>query len=143
MKKAAHGDTVTVHYIGTLDSGRIFQRTDEGEPLVFTIGAGQVFPALEREIAGMGEGETRNIVLAAEDAYGPRRQENIITVTRDMFPKDREIVVGNVLRVEFGTGKERVMRVMTVTENDVTLDGNHALAGQDLTFALKLEKIGE
>ncbi len=143
MKKAAHGDTVTVHYIGTLDSGRIFQRTDEGEPFVFTIGAGQIFPALEREIVGMGEGETRNIVLAAEEAFGPRRQENIITVARDMFPADREIVVGAALRVEFGAGTERVMRVMAVTETEVTLDGNHALAGQELTFALKLEKIGE
>jgi FKBP-type peptidyl-prolyl cis-trans isomerase 2 len=143
MKKAAHGDTVTVHYIGTLDSGRIFQRTDEGEPLVFTIGAGQVFPALEREIVGMGEGEARNIVLAAEDAYGPRRPENIITVARSMFPVDREITVGAVLRVEFGGGTERVMRVAAVTETEVTLDGNHALAGQELTFALRLEKVGE
>ena len=143
MKKAAHGDTVTVHYIGTLDSGRIFQRTDEGEPLVFTIGDGQVFPALEREIVGMGEGETRNIVLAAEDAYGPRRQENILTVARSMFPADREIPVGAVLRVEFGGDAERVMRVVAVTETEVTLDGNHALAGQDLTFALRLEKVGE
>jgi FKBP-type peptidyl-prolyl cis-trans isomerase 2 len=143
MKKAAHGDTVTVHYIGTLDSGRIFQRTDEGEPLVFTIGASQVFPALEREIVGMGEGEARNIVLAAEDAYGPRRPENIITVARSMFPTDREIPVGAVLRVEFGGGTERVMRVVAVTDTEVTLDGNHALAGQELTFALRLEKIGE
>ena len=69
MKKAAHGDIVTVHYIGTLDTGRIFQRTEDHEPLEFTIGAGQVFPALEREIIGMGEGETRNIVIAANMGY--------------------------------------------------------------------------
>lgn len=142
MKKAAHGDTVTVHYIGTLDTGRIFQRTEDHEPLEITIGAGQVFPALEREIIGMGEGETRNIVIAAEEAYGPRRQENIITVARTMFPAGREIAVGAVLRVEFGGDTERLMRVVAVSVTEVTLDGNHALAGQELTFALRLEKIG-
>lgn len=140
MKTAKEGSTVTVQYIGTLDNGRIFDSTTDEQPLVFTIGAGQVFPALERAVVGMRAGETKNVVIPAVEAFGPRLAENILTVPRDNFPVDREIRVGQKLGIEFGA-KERVMVVTAVTGETVTLDGNHPLAGLDLTFALRLDKI--
>lgn len=141
MKTATEGSTVTVHYIGTLDNGRIFDSTSDDHPLVFTIGVGRVFPALEREIIGMRAGETRNVVIPAAEAFGPRLPENILTVGRATLPTDRELRVGQKLQVEFGAGKQRVMVITEVTEETVTLDGNHPLAGLDLTFALRLDKI--
>lgn len=142
MQQAKSGDTVTVHYIGTLDNGRIFDSRDENSPLEFTLGNGDVFSALEEQIVGMKVGQVKNILLAAEQAYGPRREENIITLKRDMFPADKELKLGQKLSLEFGGKSERVMMITRLEGDEVTLDGNHLLAGQDLTFALKLEAIG-
>jgi len=141
MKRAEHGDTVTVHYIGTLDNGRIFDSTNDENPLVFTIGANQVFPALENEVKGMRTGETKNVVIPAAGAFGPRLEENIIEVGRETFPAGKEISIGQKLRIEFNGNKERLMVVTGVSETGVTLDGNHQLAGLDLTFALRLDGI--
>ena len=101
MQTAAIGSSVTISYIGTLDNGRIFHSTGEHGPQTFTIGAGQLFPALEQEIIGMHPGEVKNIVLSAEDAYGPRLRENIINVSRQTFPAGKEITIGQKLSIEF------------------------------------------
>ena len=141
MNRARHGSTVTVHYIGTLDNGRIFASADEANPLVFAIGADQVFPALERAVLGMRAGETKNVLIPAGEAFGPRRAENIVTVVRSHLPPDRDLRPGQRLRVEFGGTKERVMLVTEVGEETVVLDANHPLAGHDLTFALRLDRV--
>ena len=141
MKRAEIGSTVTIRYIGTLDNGRIFHSTDEHGPQSFTVGDGQVFPALEQAIIGMQAGEVKNILLTAEDAYGPRLQENIISLSRGIFPAGKEIVAGQKLSIEFKGGTSRVMVVTAVSDGDVTLDGNHPLAGLDLTFALCLDRV--
>ena len=141
MKLAEIGSSVTISYIGTLDNGRIFHSTDEHGPQTFTIGAGQVFPALEQAITGMRTGEAKNILLPAAEAYGPRRTENIISVPRQAFPAGKEIVAGQKLSIDFKGGQSRVMVVTSVSDADVTLDGNHPLAGLDLTFSLKLERV--
>lgn len=141
MKRVRQGSRVTVQYVGTLDNGRIFQSTEEGAPLEFTIGKGEVFPVLEAGIMGMAEGEVRNIVIPAAEAYGPRREENILRVDRGRFPAGKEIMVGQKLGIDFAGGRSRVMLVLAVGESTVTLDGNHPLAGCDLTFALRLDRI--
>ena len=141
MTQVQAGSTVTISYIGTLDNGRIFHSTEEHGPQTLTISDGQVFPALEQAIIGMRAGEVKNIVLTAEEAYGPRHKENIISVAREAFPAGKEIIAGQKLSIEFKGGTSRVMVVTAVSETDVTLDGNHPLAGLDLTFALKLERV--
>ena len=141
MRRAKTGDMVTVHYIGTLDNGRIFDQRDMDQPLTFTVGAGEVFTILENEIVGMAVGEVKNICLLAEYAYGLRLDENLLKVSRDLFPADKELRIGQKLNVELGGKVQRMMRVRTVEEETVTLDGNHDLAGCDLTFALKLVTI--
>jgi len=143
MTTITNGSTVTVSYIGTLDNGRIFQSTEEDGPLTFTVGAGQVFPALEQSLLGMKTGEVANIVLTPEQAYGPRLSENIITVPHSIFPAGREIAAGQKLNIEFKGGNSRTMLVAAVSEADVTLDGNHPLAGCSLTFALRVDAINE
>jgi peptidylprolyl isomerase len=141
MGRAEIGSTISASYVGTLDNGRIFHSTEEHGPLVFTIGSDQVFPALERSIIGMRAGEAKNIVLSAAEAYGPRLQENIMQVARLAFPAGKKIVVGQGLSIEFAGGTSRTMRVVAVGENDVTLDGNHPLAGCELTFALRVDRV--
>jgi peptidylprolyl isomerase len=135
------GSTVTISYIGTLDNGKIFHSTDEHGPLTVTIGADQIFPALEQALIGMRAGEVKNVVLSAEETYGPRRKENVIQVDRRAFPDGKEITLGQKLSIEFSGGVSKVMLVTGVNENDVTLDGNHHLAGLELIFALKVEQV--
>lgn len=141
MSIVNQGSRVTISYIGTLDNGRIFASTEEQGPLSITIGANQVFPALEQAIIGMQAGEVRNIVLEAAEAYGPHLQENLLQLSRDAFPAGKEIRVGQKISMEFANGAARVMLVTAVSETAVTLDGNHPLAGQELTFALRVEQV--
>lgn len=137
----AEGSRVVVRYIGTLDNGRIFDSTEEGQPLVFTMGRGEIFPALERAVAAMGVGETRSIVVPAADAYGPRLPENMLRLERARLPVGRDPRPGQRLSLEFGAAGSRVMVITEVGEEWVTLDGNHPLAGLDLTFALRVESV--
>ncbi|MEJ2698161.1 MAG: peptidylprolyl isomerase [Desulfuromonadales bacterium] len=141
MPHATHGSTVTISYIGTLENGRIFDSSDEHGPLTFTIGAGEVFPALERAIIGMRPGESNNVVLSAGEAYGPRRPENILKLSRRAFPVGKEVAVGQKLSIDFADGSSRMMRVTAVDDTEVTLDGNHPLAGLELTFALRVDRV--
>ena len=138
VKRAKAGDMVTVHYIGTLDNGRIFDQRDEDEPLSLKLGAGDLFAKFEDEIADMRIGEVKNIHLLAEEAYGMRLDENLLKVSRDLFPPEKELRIGQKLSIEMGGDAQRVMRVRSVEDEAVLLDGNHDLAGCDLTFALEL-----
>ncbi len=139
-RTAQKGDRVTISYIGTLDNGRIFDNTEEN-PLTITLGDDEVFPALEAGIVGMKAGEVKNIFLHTRDAYGPRRPENILKVKKAMFPSGKELRVGLKLELEFGDAGRQVMTIIDHNDTDVVLDGNHPLAGLDLTFALRLDAI--
>lgn len=138
MKRVKAGDTVAIHYIGTLDNGRIFDSTTDREPLRFTVGADEVFPALEEAVCGMAKGEAKNVLIPAEKAYGAHRRENMVVVPRTPGTEPK---FGQKVRIELRGGEEFLMRVVGVTETEVTLDGNHPLAGLDLTFALRVEEI--
>jgi FKBP-type peptidyl-prolyl cis-trans isomerase 2 len=142
MVRAKIGDTVAVHYIGTLDNGRIFDSTQEVGPLCFTLGAGEVFPALEAAVSGMAAGEVKNVLIPAAAAYGPRRQENMTVLKRTQLPPGADPRPGQKVQIRLASGRELLMRVVAVSADVVRLDGNHALAGMDLTFALRLEAIG-
>jgi FKBP-type peptidyl-prolyl cis-trans isomerase 2 len=141
MTTARSGSTVTISYIGTLDNGRIFHSTDEQGPLIVTIGEDQIFPALEQAVTGMRAGDVKNVNLTAAEAYGPRLQENIIQVSRQSFPAGKDITAGQKLSIDFKGGISKVMVVIAVSDSEVTLDGNHPLAGCDLTFALRVDRI--
>lgn len=141
MNQAKSGDTVILHYVGTLDNGFIFDSRDDDDPLQTTLGNNELFPALEKEIIGMSPGDVKNIEIPAADAYGPRLKQNVVAVKRDMFPPDRPIEVGKKLDIQFADGSNKAMLIIKVEGETVALDGNHQLAGLDLTFALKLAEI--
>jgi len=142
MAQAQDGDTVKVHYTGKLDNGAIFDSSAEREPLEFKLGEDQLIPGFEKAVVGMNTGESKTIRIAAEEAYGPRRQEMVLVVNRTDFPDDIEPNVGEQLRMMDPNGREFRVKVMETSEETVTLDGNHPLAGEDLTFDLQLVEIG-
>jgi FKBP-type peptidyl-prolyl cis-trans isomerase 2 len=141
MAQVKEGDTVRVHYTGKLGDGTVFDSSWEREALEFTVGAGQLIPGFEEAVKGMALEETQTFQVASDDAYGPYREEMVLTVNRDEFPKNIEPQVGQHIQVNLQGGQELVVRVKDVTEDEVTLDANHPLAGQDLTFEIKLMEI--
>jgi peptidylprolyl isomerase len=137
---AKPGDTVRVHYTGTLDDGTEFDSSAGREPLEFTLGAGQVVPGFDAAVTGMRLGEKKTVTIPAAEAYGEPRQELLVTVPRAQVPPTMQPRVGQRLQVGRGENAYPVV-VHEVTDEHVILDGNHPLAGQDLTFALELVAI--
>ena len=138
MQFAKRGDTVRVHYRGTLDDGTEFDTSVGSEPIVFTIGEGQVIPGFETAVEGMKTGEKKKERIQASEAYGDRREELVFTVSREQMPDGTDVEVGDMLRVGFPDGSNAAVQVAAMDEQSVTLDANHPLAGKDLTFELEL-----
>jgi len=138
MAQAKHGDTVKVHYTGKLHDGSVFDTSNNRDPLQFTIGDGQLIPGFEQTVIGMNTGESRIINIEAEDAYGLHHKEMVGVVDRDQFPLDLEVKVGQQFKTHNEDGRTIIVTVTDVSESDVTLDGNHPLAGKDLTFDIQL-----
>lgn len=141
MATAKRGDTVRVHYTGRLDDGTVFDSSREREPLEFTVGAGQVIDGFERAVEGMGVGEARETRIEPDDAYGARRDDLVLDLPKEQVPDDMEIEPGMRLELRQPDGQAVPVTVAEVGEQSVTLDANHPLAGQVLTFELELVEI--
>lgn len=141
MAQAKEGDTVKVHYTGKLEDGTVFDTSEERAPLEFTIGSGQIIPGFERAVVGMEPGEAKTATIPPEEAYGPHRDEMTITVDREQFPEDINPEPGQQLQVQQPDGRAAIVVVSDVSESSVTLDANHPLAGQPLTFDIELVDI--
>jgi peptidylprolyl isomerase len=140
--EAGVGDTVKVHYTGTLPDGTVFDTSRDGEPLEFTIGSGQLIAGFEQPVIGMKVGESTNVTVPPEEGYGPHREELVFEVARDELPSESEPSVGQVYTAMGSQGTVRA-RVVDVSEDAVTLDANHPLAGKTLMFEIELVEIVE
>jgi peptidylprolyl isomerase len=138
MAAAKNGDKVQVHYTGRLDDGTVFDSSEGRDPLEFELGTGAVIPGFEAAIVGMQAGEKRSTHIPADQAYGPHHEEMIMAVARDQFPPEFEPEVGQQLQIQQEDGQTFVVRVAEISEAEVTLDGNHPLAGEDLNFDIQL-----
>lgn len=138
MTKAARGDTVWLHFTGTLADGSVFDSSHGQPPLQVALGAGQILPALEAAIEGMAAGDARTVVLPAARAHGPYRPEARQGVPRAQIPAHVALAIGNRLKVHTPDGQALVVTVTAISDEVVVLDANHPLAGRDLTFALQV-----
>ncbi|MSQ06212.1 MAG: peptidylprolyl isomerase [Dehalococcoidia bacterium] len=141
MTQAQRGKTVQVHYTGTLADGSVFDSSQGGSPLEFTIGQGQMIPGFEQGVLGMAQGDSKTITIAATQAYGPHHAERVIKVERGDMPPDISLEVGVQVQGNGPGGRQASFTVVALTESQVTLDGNHPLAGKDLTFEIKLVSV--
>jgi FKBP-type peptidyl-prolyl cis-trans isomerase 2 len=141
MKQAKKGDTVKVHYTGKLGSGFVFDTSNQRDPIQFTIGEGVVLAGFEEAVEGMNQGEAKTIKIAADDAYGTYRKELVVEVKRSELPQHLQPKVGQRLHVTQPNEQKVVVTITEVTDSNVTLDANHPLAGQDLTFDIHLVEI--
>lgn len=140
MTQAIIGDTVRVHYTGTLDDGTQFDSSDGREPLEFVLGEGQVISGFEKGIEGMAVGDKKNIHIPAAEAYGQHHAELVQEVPRSQIPEEIELEVGLQLQAQ-GPNGAFLLVVSELTDETATLDGNHPLAGKDLNFELELMEI--
>jgi peptidylprolyl isomerase len=143
MAAARAGDLVRVHYTGTLDDGRTFDSSAGREPLEFTLGEGEVVAGFDAAVTGMTVGEKKTVKLSPEEAYGHRREDQVMTVARNMLPPDLVPRPGMQLQATAPNGRQIVLTVVEATDDSVTLDGNHPLAGKRLTFEIELVEIAE
>ena len=139
-EQARQGDTVRIHYTGTLADGSVFDSSEGREPLEFTLGGGQVIAGFDDAVTGMSVGEQKTVTIPADQAYGDRRDDLMLAVPRADFPPNISPEVGDQLQLGDG-GRTMVVTVREVSPDRVLLDANHPLAGEDLTFALELVEI--
>lgn len=144
MKNSAEpGDTVTVHYKGTLADGSVFDSSEGEQPLEFTIGAHEVIDGFENAVIGMSAGDKKTQAIPPEDAYGQREEALVFHVPRTSMQPGLDVSPGDFVRVTLPDGQTAPMQVVDVDDEAVTLDANHPLAGKTLTFELELVKINK
>jgi peptidylprolyl isomerase len=137
---AAVGDRVQVHYTGSLDDGTVFDSSLDREPLSFVIGDGTMLAGFDEAVRGMGVGERKTFTIPAAEAYGEYREDLVVVLGRDELAGDPQ--VGDEVPLQnVTTGATVYFTVVEISDTEVTLDANHPLAGQDLTFEIELVAI--
>ncbi|MBO6603452.1 MAG: peptidylprolyl isomerase [Roseicyclus sp.] len=142
MTKVTPGTSVSFHYIGTLDDGSVFDSSDGRDPLQFTMGEGEIIPGLEAAFEGMSLGDRKTVTVPADQAYGQHIADGVQQVPREAIPDDIPLELGTKLQLQTPEGQTMVAAITEVSDTHVTLDANHPLAGQDLTFAVHIVALG-
>ena len=135
------GDKVKVHYTGSLNDGTIFDKSKEEEPLEFTVGSGQIIPGFDRAVEGMKLNGEKKVTVKPEDAYGKRDETEIKEFPKNSLPENFKPEKGMVIKLQDQTGRAIPGTVTNITENNITIDLNHPLAGKDLAFDIKVVNI--
>lgn len=141
MGQAKAGDTVKIHYTGTLDDGSEFDSSAGRDPLEFTLGSGQVIPGFDNAVDGMSVGDKKSVNIPPEDAYGERHEQLIQEVPHSALPDDLTPEVGMGLQAQGPDGQVMNLTVTNLGDESITVDGNHPLAGKALNFDIELVSI--
>lgn len=141
MRQAKEGDTVRIHYTGTLDDGTEFDSSSGRDPIEFTLGSKSVIAGFENGVMGMQVGDQKKIHIPADEAYGEHNDALVEEVPLQQFPQDLELQVGMQLHAQSPNGENFNVVVTALSEASATIDGNHPLAGEALNFKLELVEI--
>ena len=142
LTQAKPGDTLHIHYKGSLDDGTVFDSSQGRDPLSFQLGAGQIIPGLDKGVTGMEVGEKRTVRIEAADAYGEHMPERVQAIDRARIPDHVPTEPGTQLQVQTPDGQPMTVVVVEADDEKVVLDANHPQAGQALTFDVELVRIG-
>lgn len=141
MTQVKTGDTVGIHYTGTLLDGTTFDSSEGRDPLEFEVGSGQIITGLDEALPGMSVGDKKTVEVPCAEAYGPINPEMRQAVPREGIPDDVPLDIGTQLNVQTPEGQAMQVMVVAVDEATVTIDANHPLAGQDLKFDIEVMSI--
>ncbi|MFC2042515.1 peptidylprolyl isomerase [Chloroflexota bacterium] len=139
--EAKEADTVKVHYTLTLEDGTVYYSSLEGEPNEYILGQDQIIPDFEKAIIGMKVGESKTITIPAEGAHGSYKNELIFVMSRDSLPEGLNPEIGQQLQAVRPDGQVDIVTILKVSDDSVTVDANHPLAGKDLTVEIELVEI--
>ena len=131
----------TIDYTLTDDQGTLIDSSKDGEPLAYIQGIGNLIPGLEEALEGKSAGDELSVSIQPDQAYGKRDEELLQAVPRAHFDGVDELQVGMQFRASSEDGDERVVTVVEVGDEQVTVDGNHPLAGQILNFEVKIVEV--
>ena len=140
-KMVNKNDKVKVEYIGKLDDGSVFDQSKEGQPLEFVVGIGQMIPGFDKAVEGMKLNEEKTFTLTPEEAYGSKDTNFVKDFPRESFPPNANPAVGMVIGMTSPSGEQRPAKIVNVTDKVITVDLNHPLAGENLTFSIKVVSI--
>jgi peptidylprolyl isomerase/FKBP-type peptidyl-prolyl cis-trans isomerase SlpA len=143
VAQANEGDEVQVHYTGKLEDGTIFDSSEDGEPLSFTIGENRVIPGFEQAVTGMEPGDTKTAEVEPEQAYGEHREDMVMEMERDQIPGEVDPEVGQQLQLRLENGQTVPVLITALGEDTVTIDANHPLAGRKLIFDIEVVDVAE
>jgi peptidylprolyl isomerase len=143
MAQARMGDTVRVHYSGKLDTGILFDSSEGCEPLEFELGSGRLIQGFEEAIIGMSPGESKTVQIPPEKAYGRYREDRVMKVDKKDLPPEVVPTEGMTLEVCASNGVTVPVQITEIGDTTITLDANHPLSEQTLTFEIKLVEIVE
>lgn len=142
MAKVEKGNKIKVHYTGTLSNGDKFDSShDRGQTLDFEVGSGQMIKGFDEGVVGMEVGETKDLHLKPEQAYGLRKEEAQTEVPKDALPPDFKPEIGETVQGQTIDGRPILAKVKELLEDKVILDLNHPLAGEELNFNVELVEI--
>lgn len=141
MAQARIGDTVRVHYTGSLEDGTVFDSSVGSEPMEFTIGQNMLIPGFENAVIGMDEGDPITVSIPPDEAYGDHIKDIVAVVERSDIPSSINPKTGMMLQATSDEGTVTPVTITEVTEDTVTLDANHPLAGKRLIFEIRLLEI--
>lgn len=141
MQQVKSGDKIRIHYHGTLSDKSVFDSSLQREPLEFEVGSGMVIPGFDNGVMNMAIGEKKTIFIPFMEAYGASMPEMIMDFPRNQFPSDMTPEIGMQLQMSNQEGQQFPVVIIAVSDEFVKLDGNHPLAGKDLTFDLELVEI--
>ncbi|MDC1221406.1 peptidylprolyl isomerase [Salibacteraceae bacterium] len=141
MKKVDNSDNISLHYKGTLTNGEMFDSSEGRDPLKFEVGAGQVIPGFDKAVLGMSPEESKVFTIPADEAYGSVKEELVYEVPKASIPAELKPEKGQRLVSNLEDGRQIPVTITDVTDETITLDANHPLAGQDLTFDIKIVSI--
>jgi peptidylprolyl isomerase len=141
MTQAKDGDTVKIHYTGRLQNGTVFDSSGDREPLVFNIGSGQVIPGFEEAVTGMMVGEKKTAQITCDKAYGERNPSMVMVIDRKHVPAEIDPEIGQRLQVGSPSGQLLAVTIVEINDENITLDANPPLAGEELTFDIELVEI--
>ena len=141
MSEVKKGDKVKVHYTGKLPDEPIFDSSREREPIEFTVGAGQMIEGFDNAVVGMKIGDTKVVEIPSDKAYGPKRDEAIITINKNQLGEGLDPQVGMQLEATQPDGRKQILVIQEVKEEEIVLDGNHPLAGKELIFDIEVVEV--
>jgi FKBP-type peptidyl-prolyl cis-trans isomerase 2 len=139
-QKAKAGQTVKVHY-SVRKENTLYGSSKDGQPIRFKIGSGDVISGMESGAIGMEAGEVKTITVPPEEAFGSVRNNLVRTVKKYKLPERFDPAIGKILRLKRPSGKVQRWKVTDITDDTVTLDANHPLAGQTINLDLEMVEI--